>query len=215
MNLKSHLIPSYVYVDGFNLYYGAVKGTPFKWLDISKLCELMLPRNQMVKIKYFTALVNARPKDPGQPLRQQIYLRALKTIPNLEIVFGHFLTHIVNMPLANYLPGHQQFVQVIKTEEKGSDVNIATHLLHDGYQDAYEVSVIISNDSDLVEAIKIIRYELKKNVIVLNPFKDSPSQELNRYATFVKPIRMGVLAASQFPYEMVDRNGSFHKPKNW
>jgi len=119
------------------------------------------------------------------------------------------------MPLANCPPGKQQYVQVIKTEEKGSDVNIATHLLHDGYKGAYGVAVVISNDSDLVEAIKIVRNDLKKGVIVLNPFKDTPSQELNRVATFVKPIRQGVLAASQFPSPMQDQNGSFYKPPNW
>ena len=210
-----NLIPSVVYVDGFNLYYGAVKGTPYKWLDISRLVQLLLPKNQEVKIKYFTALVNSRPHDPDQPHRQQIYLRALKTIPDLEIILGHFLSHEVSMPLANCAPGHQRYTQVIKTEEKGSDVNIATHLLHDGYQGAYGVAIVMSNDSDLVEAIRIVRNELKKGVIVLNPFKDTPSVELSRVATFVKPIRQGVLAASQFPVSMQDQNGSFHKPPKW
>jgi uncharacterized LabA/DUF88 family protein len=209
------LVPSIVYVDGFNLYYGAVKGTPYKWLDISKMVQLLLPKNQVLKIKYFTALVNPRPHDPDQPLRQQIFLRALRTIPHLEIILGHFLSHEVNMPLANWSPGQPRYARVIKTEEKGSDVNIATHLLNDGFKGAYAVAIVISNDSDLVEAIKIVRNELKKGVIVLNPFKDTPSQELNRAATFVKPIRQGVLAASQFPSPMQDKNGSFYKPPNW
>lgn len=208
-------IPSYGYVDGFNLYYGAVKGTPYKWLNISRMVQLLLPRNKILKIKYFTALVNSRPQDPDQPIRQQIFLRALRTIPNLEIILGHFLSHVVRLPLANCPPGKQKYVNVIKTEEKGSDVNIATHMLHDGYQGSYAVAVVVSNDSDLVEAIKIVRNELKKNVIVLNPFKDTPSQELNREATFVKPIRKGVLAASQFPSPIRDQVGSFTKPGGW
>jgi len=209
------MISSVVYVDGFNLYYGAVKGTPYKWLDISKLCQLLLPKNQVSKIKYFTALVNPRPNDPEQPLRQQIYLRALKTIPNLEIIPGHFLTHIVSMPLANCPPENQEYAQVIKTEEKGSDVNIASHLIYDGCKGIYDVAIVISNDSDLVEAIKIVRNELNKGVIVLNPSPSKPSQELARYATFVKPIRQGVLAASQFPPQMLDQIGHFYKPIAW
>ncbi|MDR3576955.1 MAG: NYN domain-containing protein [Anaerolineaceae bacterium] len=215
MMVGENQISSVVYVDGFNLYYGAIKGTPYKWLDIAKMVQFLLPKNQVLKIKYFTALVNARPRDPDQPLRQQIYLRALKTIPHLEIILGHFLSHEVSMPLANCPPGQQRYVQVIKTEEKGSDVNIATHLLYDGYKGVYQVAVVISNDSDLVEAIKIVRNDLNKGVIVLNPFKDTPSQELNRAATFVKPIRQGVLAASQFPSPMHDQNGSFYKPPKW
>ena len=79
------------------------KGTPYKWLDISKMVQLLLPKNQAIKLKYFTALVNSRHKTLHQPLRQQIYLRALRTIPNLEIILGHFLSHEVSMPLANYL----------------------------------------------------------------------------------------------------------------
>lgn len=210
-----NLIPSYVYVDGFNLYYGAVKGTAYKWLDIQKMVQLILPKNQILKIKYFTALVNARPQDPDQPIRQQMYLRALKTIPNLEIIRGHFLSHTVWMTLANPSPGQNPYVEVIKTEEKGSDVNIATHLLYDGVKNAYRVAILISNDSDLVEPINIVKNDLHKAVIVLNPNLVYPSQELKKSATFVKDIRRGVLAASQFPISLKDRNGTFNKPPSW
>ncbi len=208
-------IPSYVYVDGFNLYYGAVKGTAYKWLDIQKMVQLILPKNQILKIKYFTALVNARPQDPDQPIRQQMYLRALRTIPNLEIIRGHFLSHTVWMPLANPSPGQNPYVEVIKTEEKGSDVNIATHLLYDGVKNAYGVAILISNDSDLVEPINIVKKDLHKAVIVLNPNLVYPSQELKKSATFVKDIRQGVLAASQVPNTMQDKNGTFTKPASW
>ncbi len=61
---------TYVYVDGFNLYYGALKGTLYKWFDIDALIRLIFPKNQIERIKYFTALVNARPNDSGQPIRQ-------------------------------------------------------------------------------------------------------------------------------------------------
>src|SRR4051812_12536392 len=89
-----------VYVDGFNLYYGSLRKTPCRWLDLSKLCRRLLPANNILKIKYFTAKVSARPDDPGQPTRQQAYLRALATLPEMEIYFGHFLSHEVSMLLA-------------------------------------------------------------------------------------------------------------------
>ena len=219
MTNGKNLIPSFVYVDGFNFYYGAVKGTPYKWLDIFKMVQLLLPKNQVLKIKYFTAKVQSRPRDPDQPIRQQIYFRALRTIPNLEIILGHFLSHEIDMPLVNFTPGQQRYAHVIKTEEKGSDVNLAVHMLHDAYQGFYSTAIVISNDSDLVEAIKIVRNELGKAVIILNPFVDPtkgrPSQELQKVATFVKPIRAGVLAASQFPDSINDRTGNFHKPTTW
>ncbi len=206
---------TYVYVDGFNLYYGAVKDTPYKWLNISTLCQLLLPKNEIIKIKYFTALVSARPSDPDQPNRQQLFLRALQTIPELEIIYGHFLAHSIMMPLAHPVAGGPKHVRVIKTEEKGSDVNIAAHMVNDGHEGRYEVAILISNDSDLVEPVRIVRNELKLPVGILNPFVLTPSYDLNRHATFVKPIRAGVLFASQFPPTLKDANGTFHKPPTW
>ena len=89
---------TYVYVDGFNLYYGAVKDTPYKWLDINKLSQLLLPKHSIARIKYFTARVSGRPSDPDQPTRQQLFLRALRTLSNLEIIYGHFLTSETYIP---------------------------------------------------------------------------------------------------------------------
>jgi hypothetical protein len=200
-----------VYVDGFNLYYGALKGTPYKWLNLDKLCRLLLPRNQIVAIKYFTAQVSARPHDPGQPTRQQAYLRALQTIPHLEIIYGHFLAHEVYMPLVS---NPSQQVKVIKTEEKGSDVNLATHLVNDGHRGRYETAVLITNDSDLLESLKIVRYELKLPVGVINPQKKA-SRVLAQHASFMKKIRTGVLRASQFSSPLKDAKGAFHKPGTW
>jgi uncharacterized LabA/DUF88 family protein len=208
-------VNTYVYVDGFNLYYGADKGTPHKWLDILKLCQLLLPKNQILKIKYFTALVTARPGDPDQPNRQQIYLRALRTIPDLEIIYGHFLEHEISMPVANSLPEKPKYVKVMKTEEKGSDVNIAAHLINDGYKGLYQVAILVTNDSDLVEPIKIVQNDLKLVAGVLNPRPSTPSHELRKFAAFVKPIRQGALAASQFPNTLKDSIGTFHKPAKW
>jgi hypothetical protein len=79
-----------VYIDGFNLYYGAVRNTPYRWLDLLKLCQLMLPTDSIKEIKYFTARVGGRPNDPDAPTRRQIYLRALRTLPSLKIYYGHF-----------------------------------------------------------------------------------------------------------------------------
>lgn len=205
---------TYVYIDAFNLYFGCVKNTPFKWLDLSKLCSILLPQHQIERIKYFTAYVKALPNSPNAPARQQIYLRALRTLPNLEIIYGHFLSHHVRMPLANPGLGHPKTVEVIKTEEKGSDVNLAVHLLHDAYQDRYESAVIVSGDSDLLAAVQIVKNELGKPVGVLNPQK-RPSRMLEQYATFYKHIRPGVLAASQFPVTLTDEHGTFSKPAGW
>jgi uncharacterized LabA/DUF88 family protein len=206
---------TFVYVDGFNLYYGAVKGTPFRWLNIRRLCELLLPNHSIAAIKYFTARVSARKDDPDKPTRQQFYLRALRTLPELEIVYGSFLSHDVMMPLANPASGAPRFARVTRTEEKGSDVNIATHLMHDAYQQKFQAAVLITNDSDLLEPIRIVRRELNLEVGILNPHRQTPSRVLIQHSSFVKQIRSGVLRASQFPEVLSDSKGTFRKPQAW
>jgi uncharacterized LabA/DUF88 family protein len=141
---------TYAYVDGFNLYFGALRRTRYRWLNLQRLCELMLAAHNRT---------------------------------------------------------------VLKTEEKGSDVNLATHLVHDAHLDRFDLAVIISNDSDLLEAVRIVK-GLGKKVGVLNPHKH-PSRALLREATFMKPIRQGPLSASQFPDYLKDATGSFHKPVGW
>lgn len=205
---------TYLYIDAFNLYFGAVRGTPYKWLDLQKLSKILLPRHDIVSIKYYTALVNVRPQDPDQPNRQKTFLRALRTLPKLEIFYGHFLTHVVKMQLASSPAGSPQYVEVIKTEEKGSDVNLASHLLHDAYQNRFECAVILSGDSDLLTPVRIVMDELKKPVGVINPQK-IPCRVLERQATFYKHIRTSALRKAQFPPQLQDDRGSFPKPIGW
>ncbi len=204
---------TFVYVDGFNLYYRALKRTPYKWLDIHTLCGYLLPKARVEAIKYYIARVTARPHDPDQPTRQNIYLRALATIPHLEIVEGSFLSKPTSLPLAS---DPTKFATVIKTEEKGSDVNLATHLVNDGHLGRYEQAVVITNDSDLAEPIRIVRDDLKLPVGILYPSKYLNPQLQNAVTpNFIKPIRTGVLAVSQFPTTLSDGVGAFHKPANW
>lgn len=203
---------TYVYIDGFNLFYGQLKGRPGKWLDLVALTNAYLDpaKNDLVKIKYFTALVKSRPHDPKQSVRQQMYLRALATFSEVEIIRGHFLTHKVTMPLAD----GSGTAEVTKTEEKKSDVNIAVHMLHDAYEDRYDLAVLVSNDSDLSEPLRIIRNKMHKQVGILNPHKRS-SRELRKFANFNKTIRRGAIMACQLPQTMTDANGTFHKPDDW
>ena len=205
---------TYVYVDGFNFYFGCVKGTSYKWLNLRKLCEILLPRNQIECIKYFTAKVSARPGNPNGPVNQETFLRALRTLAHFEVYFGHFLTHTVRMPLAHPLRGLPAYVDVIKTEEKGSDVNLATHLVNDAHLRRFEVAVVVSGDSDLLGPVKIVMNELGKPVGVLNP-QQRTCRVLAKQATFYRHIRQGVLSGCLFPTNMTDARGTFTKPATW
>lgn len=150
---------TFIDIDGFNFYYGAVKGTKCKWLDFKSLFKIILrPHHIISSIKYFTATVSATAHDPDKTVRQETYLRALEAyIPEFEVFYGHFLSHNVSMPLAAPVPPDKFFETVIKTEEKGSDVNLAVHLINDAWLDLYDCAVIVSNDSDLAEAMRLVK----------------------------------------------------------
>lgn len=203
---------AHIYVDGFNLYYGALKRTPWKWLDLAALCRTMLPNDSVEHTHYFTARVSARPQNPTSAHDQALYIRALRTIPNLSITYGHFLTHSVPMYLSSAMPPKRVFVD--KTEEKGSDVNLASHLLRDAFTAQFEVAVLVTNDSDLAEPVRIVARELKLPVGILNPHQHHSAQ-LKPLATFMKRIRQSDLMASQFPDVISDAKGSFRKPAGW
>ena len=212
--LRAFSLKMNVYVDGFNLYYGALKKTPYKWLDLSGLCNLLLPHDTINRIRYFTARVSSYAHDPDAPNRQQVYLRALATLPIVTIHYGHFLANTAWMPLAASPTIPPQMVHVRKTEEKGSDVNLATYLLRDAFVGDYEGAALITNDSDLLEPIKIVRAELGLTVGLLNPHP-TPSKVLVREASFIKLIRPGLLAKCQFPSPIRSAGGGIHKPASW
>lgn len=205
-----------VYVDGYNLFYACLKGTTYKWLNVHALVASLLPRNDIDKVRYFTAQVSARPHDPGQPQRQQTYFRALSTVPEIEIHLGHFLTHEVSMPdAAAWSSGRYHPVRVMKTEEKGSDVNLATHLLMDAFDGLFDAAVIISNDSDLKEPIFQVSNRFGKKIVLLAPRSTRISGALRPLAHFIKQFRPNMLAAAQFPPQMTDAVGTFSKPAGW
>ncbi|WP_299982326.1 NYN domain-containing protein [Desulfobacula sp.] len=123
------------------------------------------------------------------------------------------MTHIVNAPEAP-LTNPPTFKTIIKTEEKGSDVNLAVHLINDYWQNKYKCAVVISNDSDLAEPLKLIKKRNDKIVGVICPIaKGHPSRELNKYANFTKKIRQGVLKSSQLPDPIPGTTIS--KPSKW
>lgn len=207
-----------VYIDGFNLYNRAVKNTSYKWLDLSKLCQSLLPNHHIHRIRYFTALVHARPNDPQAPQRQQIFIRALRTIPNLTIEFGQFRARTKERPLVNPIPGYPRNALVHDTEEKGSDVNLATYLLMDGYEKDYEQALVISNDSDLALPISMVRDRLHLPVGIVNPNIDQRQgipKDLRDAATFNRRLRKSILKKCQFPPTLTDAVGTITKPSSW
>ena len=210
----AHIIRANVYIDGLNLYYRALRGTPHRWLDVGKLARLLLPHHDVGRIRYFTALVANRPDDPTQAQRQQAYLRALQTVPDLTIHYGHLLAKRKRRPLTRQPQTGPRTVEVLDTEEKGSDVNLASYLLLDGFEGEYELAVVVSNDSDLELPIRMARTRLNKQVGVFDPSRRR-SFELHNAASWYRPLRRGPLSASLFPDTLSDAQGRITKPVGW
>jgi hypothetical protein len=201
----------------FNLYYGCLKGTPYKWLDLDALSRRLEPRHQIHRIRYFTAQISRRPDDPQRHTRQQAYLRALATIPHLDIHLGRFQESSTRMRLAKPPTRGRATVEVIKTEEKGSDVNLATHLVADAFRGDGEVSVVISNDADLAEPIRLVCHELGRRVGVVNPHRaHRRSADLEAIRpTFYRQIHKWALRSAQFPEKLHDKRGEIRRPSIW
>ena len=212
---------TYVYIDGFNPYYGCFRNRQrptwarYKWLDLEAFCDRLLPKNDVVAIKYYTADVTSRPPD-NQGDRQKAYLTALSQLGRLTIIKGHFLgPKVVRMPECdshgNYLG---RTVSVLKTEEKGSDVNLAVDLLHDCVRGLYECAVVISNDSDLIRPIKIVRSEYGKIVGWVNP-QTNPSVELAKNTDFRIRLTESLLQECQFPETVQVGQSNISRPSTW
>ena len=102
----------------------ALRGSRYKWLDLEALCHQLLPKDGIHRIRYFTAKVTARPGDPQLPVRQQTYLRALATLPTVSVHLSVFYVSTVRAPLAHPPERGPRTAEIIKTEEKGSDVAV-------------------------------------------------------------------------------------------
>lgn len=205
-----------IYVDGFNLYFGALKGTPYKWLDIKAMCSALLnPENEIRAIKYFTAHVSGSDADPEKAIHQQLYIRALRRMtPEVEVILGQFRSHQVRKRLVEPPAQGSKYALVHDRTEKGSDVNLAVHLVCDAWLNAYDCAIVVSGDSDLAESIKLVRKHHKKKVVgVISPGKRSMSKELIYASTFIRAISTTVLAASQFPSHIPGT--TIFKPHDW
>lgn len=171
-----------IYIDGFNLYRGAIEGTSHKWLNIQKFFEMLRPADDIVAINYFTAIMAGQ-----QGVRQEIYLRALATLPKLRIVLGKYKTKRALCNVRHCT--HSGDRMIVKWEEKRTDVNIAIRILDDAYQDVSDNIVLVSGDSDLVPALHAVKLRFPhKRLIVYVPARD-PIRAEPPSKSAVPPIR--------------------------
>lgn len=254
-----------VYVDGMNLYCGAIKRpkrTRYKWLNLVELaCQVLPPDYVVEKLRYFTSRVSGV-LDPNAPARQNIYISALKTLPEVEVHFGNFLAKtvrrpVINLPVADrqieakppatlpqgnhmvsgnkpqVLPVRRDFdrkserrakrnspahlpnplvAEFHTMEEKGSDVNLAAHLINNARQGLFDAAAVISNDTDLTTPIRMVKEEMRKQIFIICPSEQRSSPKLRDAASNVRHIRERHLSGAQFPDVLPNQ---ISKPEAW
>ncbi|MFC3679208.1 NYN domain-containing protein [Bacterioplanoides pacificum] len=222
-----------IYIDGYNLYYGCLKHSEDKWLDLRKLFSNILatqsPHSELVQIKYFTADIKAAIASNGQAAMQaqQSYHRALQALyPNeVDIIKGYYSLEKANLPRFQSPPDKSVQVAVWKLEEKQTDVNIALHAYRDVCRLDIRHIVIVSNDTDLAPALQLIRQDYGDtiNIGVVIPTRKSiassrrpGNKQLSSSANWTrKYITDAELSRNHLPDLIPTRKKPIRKPQYW
>lgn len=163
--VRMHRVKTIFYVDGYNLYYGCLKGTPYKWLDIYRLFSHILhaqsPSSELIQIKFFTSPIKTKLASHGElaGIAQADYHRALQQEYGAKFVLIEGFFSLTEGQLLEYRnpPDKTKRIKVWRLEEKQTDVNIAISAYRDAAKGEAEQIVFVSNDSDLAPALQAIR----------------------------------------------------------
>lgn len=143
-----------VYIDGFNLYHGIKNlNKPYlKWLDLRSLAEKFVDSktDRIEKIYYFSAI--ATHLDKETILRHRTYVEALETV-GVEFIGGNFKKKLLDYK------NKQINLQWLKHEEKETDVNLSIYMVRDAIKRSFDKIILITNDTDMVPAVKMARSE--------------------------------------------------------
>ena len=226
-----------VYVDGYNLYYGRLRGTAFKWLDLPVLFDLLLsvqdPASEVEAVKFFSAPALARFASHGQESTdaQDSYHRALlmRHPDRFSIKLGAHSMDPNGSLMPAYIEG-AKYDRAVKTrvwrlEEKRTDVNIAMAMYRDACKGAYNQVVLCSNDSDAEPVLEALREDFPQLTIgVVSPVRPSGdptlsrrhSSSLARHAHWVRRYILDAeLSQAQLPPIVPTRKKPIRKPPHW
>jgi len=232
-----------IYIDGYNFYYGCLKGTPYKWLDLLPLFEQQIlpsilvtdavgqPRSFALlsspSLKLFTApILETVAKAPDSVSSQSQYHKALRLLhpEQIELIQGYYAVQRVwvkevDEKQPSKWPRHCQEVQIWKVEEKQSDVNLALQAYHDAITGQIDQAVIVTNDTDIAPALTMIRSHTPVLIGLVVPTRDAarrPNQALVERVHWTRThITATELAACQLPRVIPDTRRPATKPVSW
>lgn len=214
-----------VFVDGYNLYYGMLRKSGLKWLDLYKLFaeHVLAPDCELLEVRYYTSPVLGRMCDsPISPQRQRQYLQALRygVTGRVEIIEGKIISSSPFLRLKTPIPEAPSLtaVQVHDFTEKKTDVNLAADLISGAWLGKFDHAVLCSNDSDLEAALSAVRQNLpgiRLGLVAPLPRDNERqlSKDLVRHVHWSKILSAHHLAQAQFPTHIP---GTKHrKPQGW
>jgi 6-hydroxy-3-succinoylpyridine 3-monooxygenase len=216
-----------VYVDGYNLYYGLLRRSPYKWLDLFSLFQnnVLLSSTEVLEVRYYTAPVKgAMSDDPESPIRQRIYLQALKKMPphKVKIIEGSMMSSTPYQRLVDKIPAAPELesVKVHNFTEKKTDVNLATDMLSDAWRGRCDQVVLCSNDTDFEGALTSIRSHLPSiRVGLVAPIPGNDHRKINNdlknKAHWSKLLSTVHLQSAQLPPIIQTGKKPIMKPDNW
>lgn len=215
------------YVDGYNLYYGRLQGTAWKWLDVRALLQGILrvqnPAIELIGLKYFTSPVIARLATHGAASveAQNAYLRALAAT-GVEVILGR---HQLESGLApRFQPGitasRQDTVPVWHLNEKETDVRLALTMYRDACQVRHDQAVLVTSDTDMVPALEVLRSDFALTLGLILPRRPAGSRpttgSLMQLVNWTRShILDDELAAAQLPSRVPTRRKPADKPAYW
>lgn len=226
-----------VYIDGYNLYYGCLKRSPYKWLDPRALVECILPtilyersgaairyEFQAPTIKYFTApILEAFANSEDSTACQAHYHAALEgQLPGqLQIIKGY---HDAKRARAHRWEEGKaardcEKIEIWRLEEKQSDVALALHAYSDSIRKEVDQIIVITNDTDFAPAMRMIRDHTATIVGVIAPIRCGRgivNAEIEKHAHWTrKHILDEEFARSQLPHMVRCKSRVVHKPITW
>lgn len=214
-----------IFIDGYNLYYGALQRSQYKWLDLYRLFNehVLLPDTELLEVRYYTApVLGSLCDDPESPTRQRQYLQALRKMPpaKTQVIEGKLIKNSAHLRLAEPISQAPELstVRVITLTEKKTDVNIATDMVSGAFLGNYDQAVLCSNDSDMEGALRTIRTHcpnIRLGLVapVLGATTRHISRDLKQQVHWVKTLHADALKAAQLPEKVPGT--SIAKPVGW
>lgn len=241
-----------VYIDGFNLYYGARKscgrGSPgWRWLDLRSLASALVAARRnwggahVDRLVYCTARIDQATNESGF-VDQDVYLKALKASGAVDVIeLGHYVARVKRAPLAVKKPGSRGVPELVRPqwpvmvqdgdgssiedgkfmishasrEEKGTDVNVASHLLVDVLTDRVDAVMLISNDSDLRFPIKFSRNRVPVGVVNPTPNRMAGALQGDAQSGAGRHWWYQLSAADLKAHQLPDPAGGYRRPADW